>query len=152
MSNTVRIRVGVVLLSGNEILLVEHQKDGKSYWLLPGGGLNYGEKIAECGRREVSEETNLEIEMGEFLFLSESIAPDGSRHILNLFFLGKITGGTLTVGSDERLKSVAYHNFQDLDKIEVHPPMGKLLKQILLDGRISLLNHGEQYLGNLWIN
>ncbi len=147
---TIRIRVAVVLLCDSSILMVEHQKDGKTYWLLPGGGLNYGERIEECARREVKEETNLDITIGSFLFLSESIAPDGSRHILNLFFLGEITGGILKVGEEARLKSVAFKNFEELDTLEVHPPMGKLLKQILMNGRITGLESREQFLGNLW--
>ncbi|MHC9544354.1 MAG: NUDIX domain-containing protein [Vulcanimicrobiota bacterium] len=147
---TVRIRVAVVLLRDSKLLMVEHQKDGKTYWLLPGGGLNYGEKIEECARREIKEETNLDISIGSFLFLSESIAPDGSRHLLNLFFLGEISGGSLKVGEDIRLKSVAFKDFQELDTLEVHPPMGKLLKQILMDGRITGLECREKFLGNMW--
>ncbi|MGV8121120.1 MAG: NUDIX domain-containing protein [Candidatus Xenobiia bacterium LiM19] len=147
---TVRIRVAVVLLRDSKILMVEHQKDGKTYWLLPGGGLNYGEKIEECARREIKEETNLDISIGSFLFLSESIAPDGSRHLLNLFFLGEISGGSLKVGEDIRLKSVAFKDFEELDTLEVHPPMGKLLKQILMDGRITGLESREKFLGNMW--
>jgi 8-oxo-dGTP diphosphatase len=148
----IRIRVGVVLLSGNKVLLVEHQKDGRYYWLLPGGGLNYGEKIEECARREIKEETNLTINLGKFLFLSESIAPDGSRHLLNLFFLGQIEGGMedMEVGKEARLKSLAFIDFEELDKMEIHPPMGRLLKQILKSGVASDPENRALFLGNLW--
>lgn len=148
--NNIRIRIAAVVVCGSKILLVEHQKDGKTYWLLPGGGLKFGEKIEECARREIKEETNLEIEMGRFLFLSESIAPDGSRHILNLFFLGELKGGELKVGNEIRLKSVAFHEFESLDVLEVHPPIGKLLRQILSDGITNTDANREQFLGNLW--
>ena len=44
--------------------------------------------------------------------------------------LGEIAGGSLKVGEDSRLKSVAFKDFEELDTLEVHPPMGKLLKQM----------------------
>lgn len=144
----IRVRIAVVLLSDGKVLMVEHQKDGRTYWLLPGGGLKYGEKIEECARREIKEETNLDINLGKFLFLSESIAPDGSRHILNLFFLGEITDGIPKVGDEIRLKSLEFHSFEDLDKIDMHPPLGGLLKQALTQG--FSIENGAQFLGNLW--
>lgn len=144
----IRVRIGVVIIADNKLLLVEHQKEGRTYWLLPGGGLKFGEKIEECARREIKEETNLDIDMGKFLFLSEGIAPDGSRHILNLFFLGELRGGTLEVGSDTRLKSVAFHELDDLDQLKMYPAIGNLLKQTL---RNDLLREDrKQYLGNMW--
>lgn len=147
----VRIRVGVIVVSGSSILLVEHQKEDWSYWLIPGGGLDFGETVHECAKREMKEETNLDIELDKFLFMSESIAPDGSRHILNLFFMGKIRSDSarLRVGDDSRLKSVAFVELEDLDRIEIHPPFGPQLKQMLLD-RDGQEKHAQQCLGNFW--
>ena len=34
-----RIRVAGLLINGGRVLLVRHEKDGRSYWLLPGGGV-----------------------------------------------------------------------------------------------------------------
>ncbi|MDQ7826275.1 MAG: NUDIX hydrolase [Candidatus Eremiobacteraeota bacterium] len=148
--NQIRIRIGVIILSGSKVLLIEHQKEGRTYWLIPGGGLRYGEEIDDCARREIKEETNLDIEMGKFLFLSESIAPDGSRHIVNLFFLGRARSGTLRVGEEMRLKSLAFHYIDDLDTIDLHPPLGALLKQMLNEGHVERTEKREQFIGNLW--
>lgn len=151
----IRIRIGVLILCQNKVLLIEHAKDGRSYWLIPGGGLNYGETIADCARRELKEETNLDINLIRFLFSSESIAPDGSRHIVNLFFLGTVVGNSfenLKLGDEERLKSVAFIDIDDLDKIEFHPPFGAQLKSMILSGFLDQRPSSQQHLGNLWKN
>lgn len=151
----VRVRIGVIIVIKGQVLLVEHQKDGMTYWLIPGGGVNFGETVAECAKRELHEETNLDIELDKFLFSSESIAPDGSRHVVNLFFSGTVKEASLKnlkVGDEERLKSVAFIDIDDLDLIELHPPFGPQLKRMLKEGLTTPKKPSEQYLGNFWKN
>ena len=38
-----RVRAAVAVLHEGRVLLVEHTKDDRRYWLLPGGGLDWGE-------------------------------------------------------------------------------------------------------------
>ena len=38
-----RIRVSAVLRWQDRVLLCRHEKHGRDYWLLPGGGVNAGE-------------------------------------------------------------------------------------------------------------
>ena len=65
-------RYQAAILRGTEILLIRHREhaDGRSYWVLPGGGIEVGETEIECVRREVLEETNLEVSV-EALLLDE---------------------------------------------------------------------------------
>ena len=149
-NRSIRIRIGVIIVQDDKILLIEHIKNGHSYWLIPGGGLNYGETIEECAKREMKEETNLDISLNKFLFSSETIAPDGSRHIVNLFFLGEITGNSeMIVGDEERLKSLVFVPVRDLEDIEFHPPIAHLIKQNLSS---FLSDSEERHFGNFWKN
>ena len=65
-------RYQAAILRGTEILLIRHREhaDGSTYWVLPGGGIETGETEVECVRREVLEETNLEVRV-EALLLDE---------------------------------------------------------------------------------
>ena len=81
-----RVRVAGILIENNKILLIEHLKKNKKYWLVPGGGVDWGESTAEALIREYKEETNLDITVEKFLFLSETIAPDKKKHVINLYF------------------------------------------------------------------
>lgn len=83
---SIRIRVSALIHDRGEVLLVRHAKDGHEYYLLPGGGVDPGERLDEALRREVREETGLSIEAGPLLALADTIAPRGERHILHIFF------------------------------------------------------------------
>jgi ADP-ribose pyrophosphatase YjhB (NUDIX family) len=49
--------------------LIKHYqyKDGIEYWILPGGGREEGETEEECVKREMKEETNLDVIVGPLL-------------------------------------------------------------------------------------
>ncbi len=64
-------RLGVAALVTNQglrehLLLWKSKKiEGRSRWVIPGGGLLHGESFADCAWREVFEETGIEIEVSE---------------------------------------------------------------------------------------
>ena len=47
-----RVRVAGILIEDDRILLIEHTKNDKKYWLVPGGGVDWGESAAEALARE----------------------------------------------------------------------------------------------------
>jgi len=58
------IRVTAIVVKGKSFLLIKRaQKDefGKKTWTLPGGRVNLGENLEKAIKREVKEETNLDI-------------------------------------------------------------------------------------------
>src|SRR6185436_9732133 len=81
------------------------------------------ETLAECGRRELMEETNLEVEVGRLLFISESIPPDGHRHVVNFFLEGRVTGGDMRLGADTNLSNVRYLPLAEFATLTVYPPV-----------------------------
>jgi 8-oxo-dGTP pyrophosphatase MutT (NUDIX family) len=60
---------GAIILD-HHILLIKHTQhsSGRSYWVFPGGGIEPGESEEDCVRREMKEETNLEVSIDELLF------------------------------------------------------------------------------------
>ncbi|MDZ4835637.1 MAG: NUDIX hydrolase [Candidatus Melainabacteria bacterium] len=141
-------RISVVVLNKDgEILLVRHKKGNQRYWVLPGGRLEYGETFEECAVREVKEETGLDVEMERFLYLSEAIAPDRSRHIVNIFIKAKVTGGTMKLGDEPVLAGVEFVKLEELAQITLFPPVSDEIIETLSRGS----NGGIQFLGNLWV-
>jgi ADP-ribose pyrophosphatase YjhB (NUDIX family) len=142
-------RVSVVVLNDDskEILLVRHRKGSRQYWVLPGGRLEYGETFHECAVRELKEETGLEVEVERLLFISEAIAPDRTRHIVNIYVKARVTGGTMQVGNEPVLAGVDFIALAELDRITLFPPIG----QIILDSVPGGFSEGIKYLGNLWV-
>jgi 8-oxo-dGTP diphosphatase len=73
-----RPRVGSAVLVEREgrFLLGKRDKDNyRGYWVIPGGGVRWGETIREAAVREIKEETNLDIEI---------VRPIGHREVMNL--------------------------------------------------------------------
>lgn len=61
-------RVCAAIIKDNNILMVFHQHDNRSYWTLPGGGVDHGETPEQAVIREVLEETGLHSTISKFLF------------------------------------------------------------------------------------
>lgn len=142
----VRVRVAAIILQDDALLMVKHQKEDQSYWMLPGGGVNNGETLHEALVREIMEETCLDIEAGDLVLVNDSIAPDHTRHVVNLHFLAKILSGWPAPGSDARICEVAYIPVDMLPEVPMRPDYGTALLSML---RAGFPNRAVS-LGNLW--
>jgi 8-oxo-dGTP diphosphatase len=111
--------VGALIFEGAKILLVERGKEPlKGYWSLPGGVLETGEKLEAAIRREVREETGLEIEALSIFEIFERIMPDPNGrteyHYVLIDYLCRPAGGRLQAASDvSRAAWVAEQNLRD---------------------------------------
>lgn len=141
-----RVRVASIIVQEGAILLVRHVKCGKTYWLLPGGRVEYGEPVGEALVREVKEETGLDITLGELVFLNDSIPPDGHRHVVNLYFTARIVGGQLAQGPDYVLAEIRFVPLDELPQLEFYPDIRDQLLQAIRAG----FPRRALYLGNLW--
>ncbi len=146
MNEQIRIRAAGILVHENRILLVRHEKNGKSYWLLPGGGVDYGETVEEGLKREFQEEVGLDIEMGKLVMVHDSIPPDRHRQVLNLYFLVKTRDTHLKVTPDPVLKGAQFHPLSGLSGLQIYPNV----KQELLEGLQRAWKGPCRYLGNNW--
>jgi len=68
--------VGILFNAQNEVLLMRRRKEGRVYATLPGGGIEPGETPAEACAREMLEEVNLVVDVGEEVLTLENL---GSR-------------------------------------------------------------------------
>ena len=119
-----RLRACGVLIENEEILLIKHRGLGAHghLWIPPGGGVEFGSSITHNLKREFLEETGLEVEVGELLFVFEFY--DNPLHAIELFFKVGSTGGTLGKGIDPELdkenqiiEEVRFVNAQEFQQI-----------------------------------
>ena len=142
-----RVRVAGILIENNKILLIEHKKNDKKYWLIPGGGVDWGESTAEALIREYKEETNLDIIVTKFLFLSETIAPDKEKHVINLYFKVKKDENSkaeMILGDETNLNDLRFVSKEEIETIKIYPNIKEQIKQLLDEKEIV------PYLGLLW--
>jgi len=141
----IRNRAAVIVIQEGKILLVQHHKYEKEYWLLPGGGVDFGETLQEAARRELLEETGLNCAVGDLLFVSESIPPDEHRHVINYYFEAKLTGGDMYVGDDQQLVDVKWFLLDDLPHLVVYPNVVSEILQWARTGEVPV-----RCIGNKW--
>jgi len=94
-----QIRVTGILIENDEILLVQQKVSDKRNWSLPGGRLEQGETLQQGLVREMKEETGLDVELVQMLYVCDVAA---SNHtVLHITFLLKRIGGEVALPTNE---------------------------------------------------
>jgi len=144
-----RVRVAALVTQGDSLLLVRHAKsETDSYWLVPGGGLHFGESLEEAVRRELREEVCLtEVTVGGLAFAHDTISPDGTRHVVNLYFAVESWAGEPAVGEDPVVDEVRFVPFAEIAGLKMYPAVNAALLAFLEGGCA-----GAPYHGRLWVD
>ena len=145
-SDAPRVRVAALALVDGKVVLVRHRAGAATYHLLPGGGVDYRETLESALRREVREETGLEVSVGRPLFINDTIDPRGSRHVINITFMTTVEGGALTdAPMDRRVEAVELVDPQRLLSMDIRPPMAEPLVRAIAHPELHC-----EYLGSLF--
>lgn len=144
-----RIRVSALLRRGDRILLCRHEKAGRQYWLLPGGGVNGGETLIHALQRELTEEVGIEdLPLEGPIALAESISPVGAavpRHVVHVVFAGHLGERSLeaVTSQDAAVRGHRLFDRDELAEIPVHPPIQRFLRRWQPGDPVV-------YLGSIW--
>ena len=86
-SRSPRLAARALILQGDKLLVVNAYPDGKSdLWCTPGGGVEKGFSVPENLRREVYEETGLQVSVGAPCLVNEFHDPVSGFHQVEVFF------------------------------------------------------------------
>ncbi len=138
----IEVRIAVILVKGEKILLVRHRKGNRTYWVLPGGRVKYGETIEETARREMKEETDLKIKLNKLVFIDETI--NRGRHVINLYFTAKFLSGKLKVAKGKVLQEAKFFSSKRVKDLLILPD----IKEDLQLAWANDFTGRAKYLGN----
>lgn len=107
---------GILINDNNEVLLSDENRFGRKFTKFPGGGLEQGEGLKDCVKREFMEELELDVEVGDLFYLTDfyqQSAFDENDQIISVYYC---------VSSADATKVKVVKNRFDFDsgKQEVH--------------------------------
>src|SRR5579863_9741609 len=101
------IGVGGIVIHRNRVLLIRRKREPlKGEWSIPGGLVELGEELAQAARRELKEETGLDVKPLEILAVFDRIMRDGKHagrvryHFVIVDFACQRMRGRLSPSSD----------------------------------------------------
>jgi 8-oxo-dGTP pyrophosphatase MutT (NUDIX family) len=137
-----RIRVGVraiIFDRSRERLLVEKNiENDPPFSNFVGGGIEVGETMLDCIRREVREEMRAEVVQAQYLFIVENFFRYGGeiRHGLGHYF--EVTLDREEVHSTNPALEYSWIPIKELDKVDLRPA---IVRDSILDGSYTRVLH-----------
>ena len=144
--NIISERAAAIIIKDDDILLMHRRKHGREYFAVPGGQVEKGETPQIAAQREVKEETNLDVEIGEMLLsferdiyeengIAEYHEKSGGR-VKEYFFLAKSIFGETKLGGPEleRQNEENFHELQWVKLCEIKniPLLPERVKKLLI--------------------
>lgn len=93
---------GALLLNEDDEIFLMKSPKWKNKWLVPGGKIDKGETMEENVRREVKEETGLQVDSIEFLNAKDGGNPDDFERDTHFIFLNFVCPVSGEVELDQR--------------------------------------------------
>ena len=132
MEQYIKVGIGVMILDGNKILLGHRNKNKKDTggiyevdcWTIPGGKQEYNETFLEGAKREVKEETNLDIDDLELFGVADDVQLD--RHFITLQVIAKKYSGNLKVMEPDKEDEWKWFDLNNLPE-KLYTPTRKMI-------------------------
>jgi 8-oxo-dGTP diphosphatase len=118
-----QIRVGagaVIINEEGKVFLSKRSKNVKldaGLWETPGGGVEFGETMAEALKRELMEENGVVIEVGEMLDVVEYIDKEKGDHHVSPAFVCKIIEGTPKIMEPDKCEEIGWFSLAEIKKL-----------------------------------
>jgi 8-oxo-dGTP diphosphatase len=121
---------GVVFDSGRVLLVKRGHEPRKGEWSLPGGLVELGETLIEATRREIKEETGLDVQVGPIVDIFDRVHRVEDRvryHFVIIDYLCRNIGGVLAAADDAT--DVAWVTPDELDAYKVNEHAAQIVRK-----------------------
>lgn len=126
-----RLGSAAVVRKDDRILLGKRGKQpGFGKWVLPGGGVDFLESYKDTVKREIREETGLEVIVGEFIGVYEVIEPPDNHRVI-IYSWCDYKGGEVRPSDD--LLEAKFFTTDEVREIARKEEDNDLLKKVLQD-------------------
>jgi len=118
------IGVGAAIIRDGKLLIQKRSQNArteKGKWEIPGGGIEYGETQEQALKREVKEETCLEIELIELLNVSDHISRKDNQHWIAAVYVCKILSGEPQISEPHKCDDVKWFSIEEAKELDLAP-------------------------------
>ena len=121
----------VVVREGKALLIKRGHEPRKGEWSLPGGIVELGESLVDALRREVREETGLEVNIGPHIETFDRVHHDGDGrvryHFVIVDYLCTSAAGDPVAATDA--EAVAWASADELDRYQVNAHAAAVIRK-----------------------
>ncbi|MFA5763558.1 MAG: NUDIX hydrolase [archaeon] len=118
MEKKPRAGASVIVKHEGKILLGKRNKENANgMWVIPGGGIDFGEKIKDAAIREIKEETGIDIHAPEFVCFKELVNLPADYHSIVFFFKAKPKHTNIVVSDD--LSEAGFFTIEEIKKMNI---------------------------------
>jgi 8-oxo-dGTP diphosphatase len=115
-----RPRIGAAVLiekDGRFLLGLRNKQNAFGTWVIPGGGVGWGETIQDAAVREIKEETNIDVEIVRFIGHKEIINLPGSYHSVVFYYLAKPKH--MDVKASDDISEARFFSIEEIKKLPI---------------------------------
>lgn len=153
MAKPIRNSAKAIILHEGKLLAIRKKSNAEEYYVLPGGGQEREETLADAVKRECMEETGVDVEVHDLLFIREYIGKnhefaefDSDLHQVEFFFHCTVKnphGAGNGAEPDRNQVGIAWLSVADIESTRLYPKG--------LRTHIAGINRGERrvYLGDI---
>lgn len=120
---------GAVIFSNDKVLVIQQVK---GHWGFPKGHVEQGETEVETAKREIKEETNLDVNINEKYRYVEHYSPAEGIEKDVIFFVAEKTGGEIKVQEEEVIQTEWLLPKEALERV-TYVSSKRILEKIIKD-------------------
>lgn len=132
MGRDVKPAVKALIEKNDKILVLKTEAGSRTYWVLPGGKVEYGEKPVKTLEREIQEELSTQVEVGDPVGMYHFFvgADDNGDQVVLTVFEGEINPEEIDISdnpADENITSYEWLTPEELIQKSSNESLQKLI-------------------------
>ncbi len=119
--DVIGVGVGALIFNDqNQFLMMKRGQKAKNEvgkWEIPGGSVEFGETFEQALKREIKEETGVDIKVIELLELCDHFLPEEHQHWVSPTYICEITEGKPQIMEPEKCDDMGWFTIEEAEKL-----------------------------------